>query len=254
MYPPRSPWGNFPDALIHARESAVKQHPAYAAAKKGDEAAALELVRATFDAALPDRLRQMIAVRSPVLVSAHAYEREGVNAIPQALADMMSQTLGWLADKGVVQSNVVAHTGADGFARLARQPAFEGAVIRGADYVMVDDFVGMGGTLANLRGYIESHGGRVLAAVVLTGKPYSAKLRLTLEQLNQLRNQHGPELEHWWQGHFGHAFDALTQSEARYLARTPDAGTIRDRIASAQQAGNLASSHPSIGGGETRPR
>ena len=31
--PPRTPWGNFPDVLIHAGESAVKQHPAYKAAK-----------------------------------------------------------------------------------------------------------------------------------------------------------------------------------------------------------------------------
>ena len=34
---------------------------------------------------------------------------------------------------------------------------------------------------------------------------------------------------------FGHAFDCLTQSEARYLARAPDVDTIRNRIAAAQQ-------------------
>ena len=32
---PRTPWVNFPDVLIHASESAVKQHPAYKAAKAG---------------------------------------------------------------------------------------------------------------------------------------------------------------------------------------------------------------------------
>ena len=87
-----------------------------------------------------------------MLVSAHVYEREGVNAIPEVLADVMAARLGWRVDGGVVQTNVVTHTGADGFARLARQPAFDGAVTAGAEYVMVDDFVGMGGTLANLRG------------------------------------------------------------------------------------------------------
>lgn len=46
----------------------------------------------------------------------------------------------------------MAHTGANGFGRLARQPFFEGVVTAGQDYVLVDDFVGMGGTLANLRG------------------------------------------------------------------------------------------------------
>ena len=183
MHPPRLRWGDFPDVLIHAAESAVKQHPAYAAAKNGDAAAALELIGATFDPDLPIRLRQIVARGSPMLVSAHAYEREGVNAIPEALADIMGETLGWPVDKGVVQINVVAHTGADGFSRFARQAAFDGPIIAGADYVMVDDFVGMGGTLANLRGHIESHAGRVLAAVALTSKPYSAQLRLTNEQL-----------------------------------------------------------------------
>lgn len=238
MKPPRRPWSEFPDVLIHADESRVKQHRAYTAAKTGDAGAALELVRDVFDASLPERLRALVGNRLPVLVSAHAYEREGVNAIPEVLADVMAEILGWQVDNGVVQTNVVAHTGADGFSRLARQPAFDGAVTAGADYVMVDDFIGMGGTLANLRGHIESQGGRTLAAVVLTGKPHSAKLRLTADRLNELRNKHGAELERWWQERFGHTFDALTESEARYLVRTADIATVRDRIAAAEQAGN----------------
>ena len=96
----------------------------------------------------------------------------------------------------------------------------------------------MGGTLANLRGFVESNGGRVLAAVTLTGKPHSARLKLDDKQLAELREKHGTELEKWWLERFGHAFDCLTQSEARYLARTPDVETIRNRIAAAEQAGN----------------
>ena len=61
---------------------------------------------------------------------------------------------------------------ADGLSRLARQAAFAGDILPGADYVLVDDFVGQGGTLANLRCLIESRGGRVIAATTLTGKPH----------------------------------------------------------------------------------
>jgi hypothetical protein len=161
-----------------------------------------------------------------------------VNAIPEAFADELARRLNWPVDRGVVQVNIVSHTGADGFSRLARQAKFEGAIRPGAEYVMVDDFVGMGGTLANLRGHIETNGGKVAAAVALTGKPHSAKLRLEPHTLDELRHRHGPELEHWWQGRFAHAFDALTESEARYLARSPDADAIRNRIAAAEQAGN----------------
>jgi hypothetical protein len=121
---------------------------------------------------------------------------------------------------------------------LARQARFEGTIVRGDEYVMVDDFVGMGGTLANLRGHIETNGGKVVAAVALTGKPYSAKLCLEQRTLGELRAKHGTELENWWQARFAHAFDALTESEARYLARSPDADTIRNRIVAAEQAGN----------------
>ena len=78
-------------------------------------------------------------------------------------------SLSWPHDLGVTQINVVAHTGADGFSRLARQAEFAGVVQVGCEYVLVDDFVGMGGTLANLKGYIESNGGRVLAAVCRCG-------------------------------------------------------------------------------------
>jgi hypothetical protein len=156
------------------------------------------------------------------------------------LADELAKCLEWPVDNEVVQVNVVSHTGADGFSRLARQPEFAGYIIPDSEYVMVDDFVGMGGTLANLRGHIEVNGGKVVAAVALTGKPYSARLRLEQHTLDELRTKHGTELEQWWQERYGHAFDALTESEARYLVRTPDAATIRDRIAAAEQAGDCA--------------
>lgn len=232
----RTPLIGFPDVIIHATETAVKKHQSYKEAKSGDNEAALELVQDTISPEQIDRLKQLLNGRTPLLASAHAYEAEGVNAIPEVFADELAQLLGLAVDNGIVQTNVVAHTGSDGFGRLARQPFFEGPVANGQEYILVDDFVGMGGTLANLRGYIEEQGGRVIAAVTLTGKPYSAKLALDKEQLQELRNKHGKELETWWQENFGHSFDCLTQSEARYLTRTKDVDTIRNRIAEAKQA------------------
>lgn len=229
--PPRTHWRDFPDVLIHANETAVKQHPNYKAAKSGDGLSAVALVNDTLNEACNKVLLAMLRGHSPTLVSAHAYERDGVNAIPEAFAVEISKSLGWPADLNITQVNVVSHTGADGFSRLARQAEFAGSVHAGGEYVVVDDFVGMGGTLANLKGYIESQGGKVLAAVSLTGKPHSAKLALTPERLKELRVKHGAELENWWIERFAHAFDALTESEARYLSRTETADTIRDRIA-----------------------
>ena len=226
----------FPDVLIQTSESSVKTHPSYGAAKSGDADAAEDLITNLFNDTQLDELQSWAGKSSPILVSAHAYESLGVNAIPEVLADELGRRLAWPVDPGVTQTNIVAHTGADGFSRLARQAIFDGAIERGSDYILVDDFVGMGGTLANLRGHVEFHGGNVLGAIVLTGKPYSARLRLAPERLQELRSKHGDSLEAWWQDRFGHAFDALTESEARYLAKTPDADTIRTRIAQAEQA------------------
>ena len=95
--------------------------------------------------------------------------------------------------------------------------------------------------LANLRGWIEKRGGNVVGAVALTSKPYSAKLNSSQEQLRELRERHGPDFEKWWREHFAHTFDCLTQSECRYLARSPDADTIRDKLAAAGRAGDCPS-------------
>ncbi|MDE2736193.1 MAG: type I-U CRISPR-associated protein Csb2 [Gemmatimonadota bacterium] len=243
--PPRVPWKAFADAVLLADESETKQHPEYPSAKtSGDAEAAANLVSGLVDEAGITTVRALIAEVSesgePVLICANAYE-QGFNAIPASLAELLSERLGVPFDTTVAQANVVRHTGADGYGRLARQAAFEGTVEKEREYVMVDDFVGQGGTLANLRGWIEKQGGKVVGAIALTGKPYSAKLNPSQEQLHELRQKHGSDFEKWWKAHFGHAFDCLTYSEARYLARSPDVDTIRNRLAAAMREGGSRS-------------
>ena len=131
----------------------------------------------------------------PTLLSAHAQERDGINAIPLALATLLGTRLGLPTEATVIQTNVVSHTGASGYGRLARQARFSGELPPGREYVLVDDFVGQGGTLANLRGWIHDVGGRAIGTTVLTGKKYSASLSPSKEQRDALRERHGAELE-----------------------------------------------------------
>ena len=250
--PPRVAWQrDFPDAVLLAVETQTKRHPEYAAAKSGDDSAAAKLVASLVDDLGVAAVRGLVEASksgAPVLVCAHAYEREGVNAIPAALSALLSQRLKIPFSPAIVQSNVVSHTGADGYGRLARQARFDGGIEAGREYLMVDDFIGQGGTLANLRGWIEKQNGRVIGAVGLTGKPYSAKLAPSKEQLDELRKKHGRDFEKWWRKHFGHAFNCLTQSEARYLARSPDVDTIRDRLAAAEREGDRGGNAGSVHG------
>jgi hypothetical protein len=99
--------------------------------------------------------------------------------------------------------------------------------------LLVDDFVGQGGTLANLRAHIIRGGGIVRGATVLTGKQHSANLALRDSTIEALRLKHGQELENWWEQMFRFGFDCLTESEARYLLNTPSIDRIRNQIAAA---------------------
>ena len=129
----------------------------------------------------------------------------------------------------------MAHTGADGFSRLARQAEFDGDVLAGSVYLLTDDFVGQGGTLANLGSHIMRGGGNVMDATALTGKPHSANLTLNVVTLEKLRLKHEQQLEDWWNQRFGFRIECLTESEARYLLNTPDVDRIRNQIIAAVQ-------------------
>lgn len=233
----RVPLFAFPDVVLHADELDVKSHIRFQAAKGGDIVAAGELTAEFVHHEKVEILSSMIAGREVELVPIHALESEGVNQIPVALAKSLSRKLSIQINNSIVQSNSVGHTGASGFHRLANQALFDGEVAPGQRYLVVDDFVGQGGTLANLVGFISSRGAEAIGATVLTGKPYSAKLAPDEQAIEALRHKHGQLLENWWRESFGFGFDSLTRSEARYLEKSADADTIRNRIAAARLEG-----------------
>ena len=233
----RTPWNEFPDVAVHTGVAGVKSHPLYSAAKEGDARAAEGVVVDSIADVALERVKTLIGNRRPCLLAVHAVELEGMNAIPRVLARAIAIALSLPIGSGVIQVNRVAHTGASGYHRLAFPAIFAGEV-EPIEYVLVDDFVGQGGTLANLKGFVEHLGGRVIGATALTAKSYSAILRLTDDTLAQLRAKHGTELEEWWTATFGYGFERLTESEARYLTRGDNAHIITERIASARRAGD----------------
>lgn len=231
----RTAAAGIPDVMIVAPVDVVLRHPDYEAAKAGDVDAASILANDIMAGQGAERFVAALQERQPILVSVTALEGGGVNEIPDAMLSVLSKASRLPKAKDIVQVNYAGHTRASGWHRLAVQAIFDGPVSPGAEYWLADDFVGQGGTFANLRGHIESNGGRVIGLTALTGRDYSAKLALSSETLAALRRKHG-ELETWWKRKFGFGFDALTESEARYLLRAEDADTIRDRLAEAAQA------------------
>jgi len=226
----RAPWHDEPDVDIHQTdEQVVRQHRDYDDAKAGDGEAAVRLVDDTINPVVVKSLRQRTELE-PVLLPVVAEESEGANAIPLALAQRLSLELGWEVETGIIQSNVAARTRKDGYYRLAIQPVFDGVVDVRQPFLLVDDFVGQGATLANLRGHVVDMGGRVVGFTSLAGKPVSGRLALRPETLGELRKVHGQDLENWWRQVFGFDFEQLTESEARYLVVRTDAGRVRAEI------------------------
>jgi len=237
QYLRRSNWGSFPDILIHSSESAAKRHSLYSDAKAGDVIAAEGLVEDLISPQMIFALKEQIGTRNPFLVPVHALEAEGMNVIPRVFAKALARFLSLDVYSGIIQINRVSHTSASGNHRLAFPAVFDGSVIS-ESFVMVDDFVGQGGTLANLKGFIENSGGMVIAATTLTGRADSAKLNLEKDTLTNLRSKHGKHLEEWWIDTFGFGLEKLTESEARYLRRIDDTDSISARLVAARGAGN----------------
>lgn len=251
----RTPWQkDFPDVVLHARLGDATAHRDYEAAKGGDKDAAYRLVSDILTKDAVDKIRNIIGNREVLLAAVHAEEASGRNKIPQAMADILGKVLHQEVATGIVQTKRVGRTGQDGFGRLANQPEFSGNVRSDLPYFIVDDTLTQGGTLAGLKGYIESHGGRVIGASALTGKQYSARMALSPRTLSQLREHFGGTgLENWWKQQHGHGFDGLTESEANYLLRAGDADKIRDRVTATRSAGDSPVLSEAPGDGRSLP-
>lgn len=214
---------------LFRNDAPLKAHPGYVAAKAGDPAAAVALV-----AALAPPLREKVASfgSDALYVAPHALEASGENAIPQTLAAYLAQSQGAADDVGIVQRNRVFHTGADAMQRLIAPAEFAGAVESGWRYVLVDDVSTLGGTLADLAGYIRANGGLVVGAVVLANASRSGRIHPDRALIRQLEKRFPDEIRQI----FGIELAALTAEEARYLIGFRTADELRGRALAAAQA------------------
>jgi len=219
---------------VHAELATRDLSLDYASAKAGDPRAATELVQTLLNLQALKTLEELAFNCKPYLASVSALEEQGFNAIPDAMAGEIGEKLGWPLDAGELrQITRVSHTGASGWHRLVTQAEFAGEVIAGANYVLVDDHVGFGGTLANLRSYIEARKGRVVAMTTLTETTGARTIVVKRDTLDALRAKHGSALEELWKENLGYGLDCCTEIEAGYLCRQTSFDQIRRRLAKA---------------------
>lgn len=219
---------NIPDALIFHNLGRLNEHPHYLAAKAGSFEAALVVVQdlmATIDL---DSFKSYLDPKT-MLLPVLAQEAQGRNKIPLALALYLEYKLGLQVDLGIGQLTKVSRTSLSGLDRVFIVPEFEGEVVTGQAYLLLDDTLTQGGTFAALASHLQQQGASVVAAIALTGKQYSASLKLDHTLLDQLRNKHG-ELETTFQTITGYTYAALTYSEARTLCNFKPAEQVKQRI------------------------
>jgi hypothetical protein len=234
---PRSPWpAPFADVVIHGDLQRRNRHPNLAMAKAGNIEAALALVRDLLGESALSQLDALLRGQRPFVVPVTAIESTGFNSIPDAMVQEICARLSLPPMPGtIMQSNKVAHTRADGWHRLVTPATFTGAVVAGASYLLVDDHVGFGGTLANLRGHIVAGGGHVLGMTTLTETGGGRQIALRPDTHSVLYSKHGHGLAQFWRAVFGHGIDCLTNVEAGYLSRVESLDAIRTRMAAAAE-------------------
>ncbi len=213
-------------------DALLKKHARYREAKAGDWQAAVDLVA---DLAFLDiwNLRDRFD-SGAIFVAPFAREASGDNAIPVVLAAFCAELCGGSIDRDVVQVTKVYHTGADPMERLALRPAFEGEVQSGQPYVLVDDVVSLGGTLAELAGYIQSKGGIVKGILVLVNAGRTKSIHPAKSQLRILKERY----QHDIKDIFGIEVGALTANEASYLVGFRTVDEIRNRLVKAKEEVN----------------
>ncbi len=232
---------DFPDAVTAHRPGRLSAHADYAAAKAGDDPAALRVARDVITPEFVEDVRAALPEGSkPLVVAVQSQEATGNNRIPRMAAEVLAQRLGLQVSEDIVQAAKVNRSAGDALHRLANQPPFTGKVEKGRDYVLIDDTLTQGGTLAQLKTHIEDNGGKVVLATALTGKDYSRKIALNSQSLADVRERFG-SIEPWWRDQFGYGFEGLTESEARTILTLDkgrlNADALRDRVAEGRVSG-----------------
>lgn len=231
------------DAHIAQPLGTLESDPDYVAGKAGDLVAAVAVAsRFVTD----EMAARYAALDNPLVLGVVSIEATGHNAIPQAAAAVLASKLNATLCVSIVQADSPRRTQLLGLDRIFRRPEFDGAVQAGRSYLLVDDTLTQGGTFAALTEHIESHGGTVKGVIALSGKQYSSKIQLSEQTLTDIRTRFG-DLENDFATATGRRFDALTESEARYLVKFKQADTVRARILEEAGGGPRASAGAASG-------
>ncbi len=202
-----------------------------------------------------EELRDIIAGRSVIWVPVmHRDAGRSANALPMVLAKELAHRIGGDVSGEIVKVFGAANTGVSVQSRFANEQFFDGPVVSGGLYVVVDDNHTSGDTLVSLIDHIHAGGGEVIAATALAHSQSQNYLKSRPQEITKLLDKAGLT-EESFKREFDSPVQALTGSEAYRLANL-DRGRgiewLRSRILakrSAQDLGGSGSSAQQAPGG-----
>ena len=181
--------------------------------------------------------RELATIAAPkfgsgvIYAAATAREAKGDNAIPDILVAALASAGGARADTEITQISRAYHTGADPMERLLSRPEFSGPVTRGAVYVLADDVLTLGGTLAEMSDHIHKGGGTIGGVVLLVNASRTGNVFPQKRFIKELDRRFGHEIRSL----FGIDPQALTGDEAQYLIGFRTVDELRNRAATAKE-------------------
>jgi hypothetical protein len=236
----RLPWPpGFPLVYVHCGwdddrvERPLADHPSYWPAKKGRRPeAALRVCQDMVSDSVLDIIfdaGQGVEGEQPIVAAPALSLDESQNALAIGYARWLASEMKWEPDASIFQARSVGRDFvSDGWFRLAQQPEYYGQVQAGRRYVLADDVCTMGGTMASLRGFIESKGGHViLMRALASGDGRHVKISLVEETKSRLSGLYSGEFPNICQAELGYAYDCLTEPEGRFVLRCPSPERFR---------------------------
>lgn len=210
---------NFPPIYGHTSISFLKRCYGFNAAKHGDMQAALSIASICIK---ENRIKEMknkypTATLLPVITQ---------NKLPVALAEIIGLKIN--TEVSVIHTRVRKDMTA--MERLLHAPDFTGSIIKGEEYILVDDIVTQGGTISALRKHVISCGGTVVAVAALAYSAGNNALAPEPENIITLNQRFDSVSDILKDNNISNNISELTNRQIKYLLRFKEISRILNKI------------------------
>ncbi|MBX4992305.1 putative AlgH/UPF0301 family transcriptional regulator [Rhizobium binae] len=249
--------GDFPDVFVNCKWKSpdpkgvcLKEHALYSAAKgQRDMDAALDLLD---DLVVEGTLRKLRELElkagvKPKLIAPAAQIDETNNALAVGYANWLGHQLDWEVDESVYQMKDFSRDRLDAWVRIAHRSTFYGEIDKKTPYVIVDDVITLGGTLADLRSFILGKGGRVIGMSTIASKEGTdVQIRLNADQEAKLEKQYGSDLAKFCDELLSFHYRGFTGPEATRVLGCSGYVDLRKKIVRGRDEGNASRSKKQV--------